>query len=238
MLSFLRSLELDRSQLYGKFITVHEEHGGDASFALSSFITEFLGDRDASVLVVALHHNFEHYFHTCLRLGMNLNNHKDRIEFVEPDAVKLCQLETFNEADDFKNLLNVLKNNINRLERQKGKVCLVVDCLTDLLVLSDDAKTVKIFIHYLYTLLKDNLCIIVLNQYAQGDRAEISVKTHLEMSSHLNLYVSPLKTGFSKKVSGSMRLEARGDSNQLNTKFYHYRLTDKQIKIFSPGNIS
>lgn len=69
--TLLDCLLIEPSEFTGKHINITENHGSDASWALSSLLSDRLRRGD-NVCLIIFHHTFGHFHNCCVRLGMNL----------------------------------------------------------------------------------------------------------------------------------------------------------------------
>lgn len=218
-------------------------------------------ETSTAVLLLTCHHSASHYRNQCLKLGLNLTSLSQKGLYEELDLMKaistaltpehpsdanpLCtevsDLEPRSETSpvnengtvDVKNLFCTLREKLIKMRQNFKSVCLIVGNINDVANSGVSTANLFIFINYLQGLLSEinNMSLVISTHVTDEDENERLLGAFLKSASDLTVTVSGLQTGLSKDVSGC--LSVWGQSVSSGT--YHYRLLDRQVKMFSPG---
>ncbi|GAB0087441.1 Elongator complex protein 6 [Sergentomyia squamirostris] len=220
-------------------VFIGESSGVDASFLISCLLGHQFKHRNSGVLLVCLHHTFDHYVEAGLKLGYNLAGVKERKCLVVHDFLK--------------NLPDLLKNNVNLVEK-----CLQ-DIIQDLELLGQGLEHTTIILDDISVFLNLgvsenillNFCRELQKFSAWHPRVTVVTKMncseiHKIISSHLydfanvRISVKPLDSGMFQDVDGKMIINHRNDNIQQEEKdkTILYRVNERNIKIFLPGEYS
>lgn len=252
------ALGVDKENWIGKFIAVEECHGSNGNFVLNCLIAEQI-HKDGAVCLVALHNSFGHYHNVGTKLGYNLHQLQEKGSVESIEVLKLLSgslnsaledgTQNFffgDEENTVRNLFYLIEEKIKRLLQHRKPVSLVIDDLSDLLSLGVPVKEVLSFLQYCRTLLESqpDLSLVVLTHVAEGDEEQRLLTTELCHVADITVTVSGLKTGQSSDVSGAMKVIHRrwnqpiiaDEWNKQN--LYHFKLLDRQVKVFAPGTAS
>ncbi|KAE8737470.1 hypothetical protein FOCC_FOCC017069 [Frankliniella occidentalis] len=261
--ALIAALGLDQPEVQSSSIAVLEKGNADSSFVLSCFMWECLVGRSSrecrangllvprpsetstAVLLLTCHHSAAHYRNQSLKLGLNLTSLSQKGLFEELDLMKLINesLSTSRETSEediskngtffVKSLFLSIRSKLLKMKENFKSVCLIIGNVNDLLTSGVSTAQLFIFLNYLQGLLSgiSNLSLVISTHVTDDDDSERLLGAFLKNASDLTVTVSALQTGLSKDVSGC--LSVGGLSVSSGT--YHYRLLDRQVKMFSPG---
>ncbi|XP_034248586.1 uncharacterized protein LOC117649718 isoform X2 [Thrips palmi] len=263
--ALIAALGLDQPNVQSSSFAVLERGNADSSFVLSCFMWECLVGRPAresranglllprtsesstAVLLLSCHHSSAHYRNQTLKLGLNLTSLSQKGLFEELDLMKVISeslsakklsAELVDEQGTIavKNLFLSVRNKLMKMRENFKSVCLIIGNINDIVTSGVSLEHVFIFINYLQGLLSEisNMSLVISSHVTDEDENERLLGTFIKNSSDLTVLVSGLQTGLSKDVSGC--LSVLGQSVPSGT--YHYRLMDRQVKMFSPGSSS
>lgn len=240
--SVLQACELNDQKL-PKFILIREEYGADATFLITSILGQCLKFQQNGVVLVCLHHLSQHYANAGVRLGFNLTMAKDkgRVQLIEPllDIGTNClssKYLTAPKGEIFESLLNEIKEYTENQLQSKENVTIVVDNVAMFLCLGYSKDLIL------------RLCHQLLNIVNTNDRVSLLLKVNL---SHLNdeivssledyasssIIVSKLKSGEFQEVDGRIVCKKRTDHFKYTSKTILYKVGDRNVKIFQPGEV-
>jgi uncharacterized protein YaaQ len=256
--SVWRALGIDKENWVGKLIAVEEYHGSNGNFVLNCLIAERI-HKDGAVCLVALHNSFGHYHNVGTKLGYNLHQLQEKGYVENIEVMKLLSgslnsaledgTENFlfgKEENAVRNLFYLIEEKIKKLVQQRRPVSLVIDDLSELLSLGITVKEVLSFLQYCRSLLESqpDLSLVVLTHVAEGDEEQHLLSAGLCHVADITVTVSGLKTGQSTDVSGAMKvIHRRWDQPVIADEWnkqnlYHFKLLDRQVKVFAPGTAS
>lgn len=135
-----------------------------------------------------------------------------------------------------KSLFLNVRNKLIKMKENFKSVCLIMGNINDIVTSGVSIADTFVFINYLQGLLSEisNMSLVISTHVTDEDESERLLGAFIQSSSDLTVTVSGLQTGLSKDVSGC--LSVWGQSVPSGT--YHYRLMDRQVKMFSPGSSS
>ncbi|KAJ9573443.1 hypothetical protein L9F63_009171 [Diploptera punctata] len=243
-------LGIDKEDLTGKLISVEECHGSNANFVLVCLISQQI-QKDCGICLVTLHNSFGHFHNVGTKLGYNLQQLEDKgsVETVEMLNLLNSSFDTSenylfkNTEDIVKDLFIKIREKIEKLMETRKNVCLIVEDISDFLLLGIPVKDVLSFFQYCRVLLDslEGLSVVILTHVAEGDEEQCIVATSVSHVADTVVTISSLKTGQSNDVSGVLKIVHRNleksipnhDWNAQN--LYHFKLLDRQVKVFAPG---
>ncbi|BET02068.1 Uncharacterized conserved protein (DUF2348) [Nesidiocoris tenuis] len=237
MASFVKGLELDKEDFSGKLIAIEEADNVDGCFCSSCLIWQCLSRPDSCLMLVALHRPFSHYYHVGMKLGYNLASQSERAAILEMGKSQ-AELSA-GEDESLKKLVVDLRERIKSFAEYK-RIYIFVDNLSSLLFLGYSVRQVKIFVHYLRTLLSDKVTVVLSAQTDAEDEDELELASLLRHIADLQLRVAPLSTGSSQAVSGSIELRKKDHAkveSWTKSELYHYKLSERNVRVFRPGNV-
>lgn len=225
-----------------KFVLIQENSGADASFLVVSLIGSCLKHQQNGVVLVCLHHIGQHYISAAARLGINIGaaRDKNRIVFVEPLAdigENFLTSRFVSEAEDkvFDSLYHTIKENAEQqLANNKENVSIVIDNVAMLIDLGYKMDSVRQFCHRLIHIADERISIVLkintCNLYADLIRS-------IEDYARSDYHVAKMKSGEFQEVDGKIIYKKRGDNLRHTVKTILFKVGDKNIKIFQPGEI-
>lgn len=231
-----------------KIIAIRENKLSDANFILTSLISKTFSDQNSLCLVI-LHNTLGHYQNVGKRLGYDLlaQISADRARTIEPmkqivdDIASSNTMPVYlqqNKETVVRHLFNEIKQNIDELQKQNGGRCmsLVIDDISHLFDLGVDLKNVLRFLKYCNGLVVSSNVTVIVNCHVSTEIDEI-VANIMFHSADLCVNVSALRTGRSRNVSGvlSVNRNTSTKNQHQQTSTYHFKLTDRDIKLFAPG---
>lgn len=224
-----------------KFVLIQENRGADASFLVVSLIGSCLKQQQNGVVLVCLHHIGQHYISAASRLGINIGaaRDKDRIVFVEPLAdigenFLTSQYVSEPEEKVFESLYSTIKENAEQQLTTKENVAIVIDNVAMLLDLGYKMDSVRRFCHRLIHMGNERISIVLkvntCNLYTDLIRS-------VEDYANADYHVAKMKSGEFHEVDGKIIYKKRGDNLRHTRKTILFKVGDKNIKIFQPGEI-
>ena len=180
-----------------------------------------------------------------LKIGQNLRKLKDSGRIVLIDG-----LASFDSQEDdstfLENLANAIKHNlVQDSSSAKAGHLVIIDKLSLLISLGFPlGRIIKFTRDLQFQLQASSASMVTLvrsstkkqkNNYEQDEMAD-RLSAYLSHTSHLNIIVTPLNTGKSADVSGNLSYTwADQIVSKKEVHRYHFRVDDKDIKVFAPG---
>lgn len=247
MASFIKGLELDKQDLSGKFLAIREETSGDGNFCLTCLMWHCWSNPVNAACLLATHRGFNHYYHVGMKIGFNLSTQSKRAvvlelgkAFVDHETADPMFSGVGDCSDDsLKTLFLGIQKRIEEMKTSHQDIYLFLDNLSSLLYLGYTASQVKTFLYYLRTVVRGSVTAVVSTYVSPDDVEQLEVGALLWQVADMRIAVSPLRTGTSQDVSGSLELSIKNNSTieSWSNTLYHYKLTERNVKIFHPGNI-
>lgn len=247
------SLRLIDKDLSGKLLQIVEEHGTSASFVVGSLMWN-ASRTNTSILLLALHNSLAHHHNVTKKLGFNLKgaiDNKSAVVF-EPVAafcekfVKSGEMANgnFDVIDHFLGgeMTTMFEDVKNTLSLMSGKKCLVIDDLGILMNMGIGLAHVITFLQCCRKLQESDkdISLIVSSHVTENCEDHRLLADFISHIADLRVTVSPLRTGFSTNVTGTMEVVdnlERAFGTTSEKRVYHFKLTDRQIKVFAPGTV-
>lgn len=242
-------------EIENHFIFIKEEHGVDASFLVGTLMWNALRS-DAGLCLLSVHNSSNHYQYIGNKLGFNLEESQENGHAVVVDVLK-CIVQSLNDDTDnlqidfmptnsneecLQKLYRMLENSVAKLKELHGCVYLIIDNVSDLLLLGHSVKDVISFLYYCRTLLftVHGLTLVVCAHNSINDKDTNLICNAMMHIAEYKIKVSGLATGFSQNVTGRIETERRDLCQEYWTekKEFQYKLSDRQIKIFAPGTVT
>lgn len=239
--SVLSACDLNEQKL-PKFVLIRENRGADGSFLITSIISQCLRYPKNGVVLLCLHHVSQHYISSSVRLGFNLNMAKDkgRIVMIEPLAdigTNLLKSTFVNDPKNFvlAGLLNEIKEKVNQQMETKNNVTIILDSLTTFLDLGFGKKLLLRFCFSLIEMSNDRLSVVLkMNVSDLFDDVVSSIDDYADAS----ITLSKLKSGEFQEVDGQIDYKKRSEHCKHSTTSFLYKVGDKNVKIFQPGELA
>ncbi|XP_033329194.1 elongator complex protein 6 [Megalopta genalis] len=257
-------LGIDKVNMDGKLILIEERHNSNANFVLNSVILNALSDNNG-ICFVLFHNTFNHYHNVGMKFGYNLKVLKaeGKVNIIEPMKIigsnmesrnneETCKLHetSIKEISDVTNsisdsLFRIIKNEYYEMKKYHKNVIIVIDDMSHLYNLGFTLRESMCYLKLLRSLIEcDNtsqLCVAIhtYDDKLQNCMANIAVPI-LKYMAHLFVMIDSFETGYSSDVSGKITINWRIDHirkehNWSEISRYIYKVSDRQVKIYSPG---
>ncbi|XP_053976679.1 elongator complex protein 6 [Hylaeus anthracinus] len=260
-------LGIDKVNMGGKIILIEERHDINASFLLNSIIFDAL-KKNYGICFVLFHNTFNHYHNVSMKFGYNLTilREEGKVKIVEPMKVIATIMQcidgnttnklnvpvtkpSFDNKDNIiLNLLTVIKNAYLEMTKHDNPVIIVIDDLSHLYNLGFSLKDTMYYVRYLRSLVEFNnvsqLCLVIHTYERELHSCILNTFVHsLKHMAHLFVMVEPFETGYSSDASGKITVNWRIDNirrkyNWSEIVRYIYKLSDRQVKIYTPGTLA
>ena len=178
---------------------------------------------------------------------LNLSSLSQKGLFEELDVMKLLSESFSNQSSSqadcvnqrgaimMQDLFHKIRSKLLKMSENFKSLCLIIGNINDIVLTGVSMSQLFIFIDCLQGLMSEiNGLSIVISTHVSNDDSERLMGAFLRHASDLSVTVSGLQTGLSKDVSGILSVS----KNDALPSTYHFRLMDRQIKIFSPGAIA
>lgn len=238
--SVLLACELNEQKL-PPFVLIRENSGADASFLIASLIGSCLKHQPNGVVLVCLHHIGHHYTSAAARLGINIGMARDRGRIVisEPLAdIGQNALSSKYLIEPKANILDSMLENIKEDAQQqlqtKENVAIIIDNVVALVDFGCSKNLVLQFCHKLINF-GDNRISIVLKVNTSNLYEDFVMS--LEDYASSDFLITKMKSGEFQEVDGKIIYKKRTEPFRHTTKTILYKVGDKNIKIFQPGEV-
>lgn len=237
--SVLLACELNEQKL-PPFVLIQENSGADASFLVASLIGNCLKYQQNGVVLVCLHHVSQHYTSAAARLGFNISTARDKGRIVIGEPLAEIGQEFFAskylsepKAKLLDDLLQNIKDDAEQQLSDKSNVTVIIDSIGTLVDLGCSKNLVLQFCHKLIDLANDRISIILkINTSNLYDDFILSLDDY----ANSNYLITKMKSGEFHEVDGKIIYKKRSDFRHIS-KTILYKVGDKNIKIFQPGEI-
>ncbi|XP_077292531.1 elongator complex protein 6 [Arctopsyche grandis] len=249
-LDIISTLELDKETLCGRVILIQETSGCEANFFYSCLIAKALKDESA-ICLVTVQNDFNHYHNMGLKMGHNLMNLKNTGRVINVDYLQLVSdshctdnaypsLVSCNKSEN--DLYCMIDDAVSQLQKSYKSVCVIIDDLTDFLLLNYGVSDINRLVQKCRLLVGDKCSLVMgVHVISANDTSYTLAKLFSHMSD-IVCEVSGLSTGRSVDVSGSFKVVRPwlDDENEVANKFtsinhYLFKLFERGIKVFAPG---
>lgn len=232
-----------QEQKLPKHIHISEESNIDGSFIISSILGQRVRVVNNKTLLICLQNNFKHYLNAGQRLGYNLQMHNGKSLTVIDIVTDIGTTPLSCRWLDGNPTETLYKTICDELAKLQGSVTIIIDNLEGLLNLGASAQD-------LY-----GLCIKLHKYLEESSFENFTLATklnncnifevtdgNLETLSDLHLRLIKLKSGSFKEVDGRIAIarpsmEEGTYEHSIHSKNVLYKVNEKNIKIFSPGEI-
>lgn len=228
-----------------QIIIIRENYLADSTFVLASILSKCFKD-DTNVCLVSLHNTLLHFNNVGKRIGFDFNAEVDKGTATFIDFLSEISNDLYNnqnpkylttEANQIvKQLLLEINNKIKKLLSNNKHISVVIDDISHLLDLSVTFNEITRFIQHLVGLTINKNISIIVNCHVASETDNL-ISNLLQHSADVAVIVSNLKTGRSWDVSGVLIVNRNSEiQNEINKQaVYHYRLFEKEIRVFAPG---
>lgn len=244
--SILLACGLNETKL-PSFIFLDQESGADGSFLINCILSQRLKmivTHKLKIVLFCCHQTFEHYSTAGLRLGYNLQSFKEnkRIETVEPlsDLYDQLFMSNYIKGDLLDYFKKVIVDNVNKCKSTDDNILLIFD---DLSFLCDLGMTEKDLIRL--TKFICELCntqnVKVILKLNNSDNFYSTTSQYLDDFAEVKIKIERLKSGKFREVDGKLSVMKLSGAKILERdqvfKTILYKVTDKAVKIFAPGEV-
>lgn len=240
--SVLLACGLNEQQL-PKLIFLREETDVDGSFLISCIMGQRLKIQNAGTILVCLHHTYQHYSNAGIRLGFNLNMaiEKGGLSIIDPlcdlaDNLLTSSYFTPSQEHLLSHLWTVLEEKITQIQANKSLVTVIIDDVSALINLGATENMILRFCRRLQKLAdgKDGLSVVIkLNTSHLYEH----LCNNLEGMADAEIQINKLKSGNFKEVDGKLVSIRRNAANGCIQKSMLYKVNERNIKIFAPGEV-
>ncbi len=205
---------------------IEEEHYSDANFVVASIMFHCITKEKGKIILVKCHHSMQHYRNLIGKLGLIPPNVDEK-----PKVISLEILDYFKENGDF-NAKELLRNIREHCEQNIDSITyLVIDNFSYIFLLSSFFQTV----HFgrccakLLTLFS-NLRVVISSHVSHVDEEMTRISRFFYILSDFIISTIPLKSGFSRDVSGHLKITSKEKHKAKVTEFC-YRINDKKLTL-------
>lgn len=237
--SVLLACELNEQKL-PPFVLIQENSGADASFLVATLIGNCLKYQQNGVVLLCLHHLSQHYTNAAARLGFNISMARDkgRLVIAEPLAdigqnFLSSIFLTESRATLLDSLFQSIKTDAEQQLNDKRNVTVIIDNVGSLVDLGCTKNSVLKFCHKLINLANDRISIILKINTCNLYEDFVS---SLEDYANSNYLITKMTSGEFHEVDGKIIYKKRSDFQHIS-KTILYKVGDKNIKIFQPGEV-
>lgn len=230
------------------FIHISEESNIDGSFLISSILGQRLRISNAGTLLVCLQHNYQHYFSAGMRLGYNCNIFLGKtlsvIDTLTDMAKDFLTSKWLSKETSITELLLAdIREQIsgqNFISRINTTV--IIDNLAILYNLGATKEDIQKFCHGLMALSQEFQNLTIITKMSNCDIYSLDDNNVAKIGS-LHIRVVKLKSGVFREVDGKLLIKKLQDEEDnsyecnYTTKEILYKVNDRNVKIFNPGEI-
>ena len=262
-LNDILDIEVNKTPPDGKFLLISESQN-DGSFLLHHFLSFYLKG-GCSVCFIALVQSSTHYNCVAQKLGVNLISsiQKGQLTFIEglKYAAQCMNIESSAKMPSnrqsnpyhgltlrdpkfsLKPLYEKISEEISKFQNDRSFL-LLIDDVSVFLSLGVSAIDVQDFVHYcqVAACTKQKAgCLVTLvhADHEQGDSEEELLERQLIYKCDLQLHVKGLSSGHCREVHGQLEImdhNAAMLSGRPSRKVVQYKIMDKNVTFFAPGN--
>lgn len=227
-----------------RFTFIKEESGADGSFILNCIFSQRLKSPDCGIVFACLHHSLDHYNNAGMRLGYSLNTFKDKniVRTIEPllDIFNNYQSSMYLENNFIEKFWDLIKENVQEVLLTKSKAILVIDDLSFLLNMGVPVNKVLDLCEKISELTNEITNLSVILKMNTTDLYPI-LCNNIDDYTNLEITVERLKSGSFKEVDGKLVITKKSENDMFNNKTEEktvlYKVNDRNVKIFVPGEV-
>lgn len=230
------------------FIHISEESNIDGSFLISSILGQRLRISNAGTLLVCLQHNYQHYFNAGMRLGYNGNIFLGKtLSVIDPlaemakDFLSTKWLGKETRVTDL--LLADIREQISGNNfTTRINTTIIIDNLAILYNLGATKEDIQQLCHGLVALSQEFENLTIITKMNNCDIYTLDDNNVAKMGS-LHIRVVKLKSGVFREVDGKLLIKRFQDEADnmydcnYTSKEVLYKVNDRNVKIFNPGEI-
>lgn len=235
-----------QEQRLPKHIHISEESNIDGSFVISSILGQRVRVANNKTLLVCLQNNFKHYSNAGQRLGYNLPMHTGKsltvIDIVTDIGTEPLSSVWLNAARPTETLYTAISDELAKLQGS-ATVTVIIDNLEGLLNLGASAQDLYAFCVKLRKFSEESsLESFTLATKLNNCNVFEVTDGNLEALCDLHLRLIKLKSGSFREVDGRIAItrpsmEEDTYDHSIHCKNVLYKVNEKNIKIFSPGEV-
>ncbi|XP_060521659.1 elongator complex protein 6 [Cylas formicarius] len=214
-----------------RIISIRENADADSSFVISHLLKQILYERHRACLVT-LHNDFNHYYHVGKKLGYDLRRalETDDLKVIDPLSDIVDGIGEIDADPDFlKRIFMSIKCKLEGLaSSETHRAYLIVDDLSHFWDLGIEIAHIVTFVNCCANMVDSNVSLILGTHV--GSENDRIISNTLEYIGDVHVVVSPLKTGKSGDVTGTLDVQ-----RVSGTDYYHFRTFDRGVKTFHPG---
>lgn len=245
--SILLASGLNESKL-PRITFIEENIGVNGSFLINCILSQRLKIPDNKIILCCCHQPFEHYHNAGLRFGYNLGTYKEsnRITTIEPledISRNFYSSKYLSQENDqvYKHFKSSITSSLQKFDKKTSKIILIID---DISFLTDFGATeidLLKFIKYLQDLKAAFNELSVILKLNTSEAFEMFSNYMRDEADH-TIVIEKMKSGNFREVDGKLSIFKANDEVQLlrpgdMVKTVLYKVTDKAVKIFAPGEV-
>lgn len=239
--SVLLSCELNEQQL-PPVIFVPEEIGVDGGFLVTSILGQRAKQPNNGTVLICFHQNFQHYASAGMRLGFNLNaaRQSGSLVVIEPlvdisDNFFDSKYLNINTVSVLCSLLTQIEGAVENLKASKQFITIIIDNIGTLSNLGANEKTLLSFCEKLIGFSGEKTTVVMKLNTSNLYPAMCS---NLSDWADSEIQIVKMSSGNFKEVSGKLNVIKKKSSGlNYSHKTLLYKVNDRNIKIFVPGEI-
>jgi len=236
------------------FVHISEESNIDGSFLISCILGQRLRISNAGTLLVCLQHNYLHYFNAGMRLGYNANIFLGKtLNIIDPLSEMARDLAASkwlaDESQVASLLLTSIREQIATNYTNRVSTTIIIDNLSILLNMGATREDVQHLCLELAALPKEFANLTIITKMSNCDIYNVADQNVAKLGD-LRIRVIKLKSGVFREVDGKLAVErdivsgGAGDADddgrfmqEEARKEILYKVNDRNVKIFNPGEI-
>lgn len=242
-------------QLLPPFNFIREEAGVDASFLVTCILGQRVKIPNTSTILLCVHHTFQHYATSGMRLGFNLNAAREKgslivTEPLQDIADRLFASKYLKHAGEevvhtvWKQIQGQIAHELDVNNRKS--VTLIVDDLSAFINLGATENHLILLVRQLVAMASTNYegrlsIVIKLNTCNCFEH----LANNLETMANAEIQFNKLRSGNFREVDGrmvSIRLAKQQSSNSAGAdgrthKAMLYKVNERNVKIYAPGEV-
>ncbi|XP_034113787.2 uncharacterized protein LOC132784863 [Drosophila nasuta] len=244
--SVLLACGLNEQKLPG-FVHISEESNVDGSFLISCILGQRLRISNAGTLLICLQHHYQHYFNAGMRLGYNSNiflgktlNVIDVLSDMAQQGLDCKWLRSSDELTLTEQLIEDIRTQLANNYANRTSYTILIDNLSILFNLGASKLHVQQFCQSLAALAKEHENLTVITKLSNSDIHQLTDDNVAKLG-NVRIQVLRLKSGVFREVDGKLLIERVLDEGsyacEQSRKEVLYKVNDRNVKIFNPGEI-
>lgn len=220
-------------------VFIGESSGVDGSFLISCLLGHQFKHRNTAVLLVCLHHNFDHYVEAGLKLGYNLSGVNEKKSLVVHDFLKSVPELMQNGVNLVEKCLQDISSDLELLSQGREHTTIILDDVSVFLNLGVSENVVLNFCRELQNFANWHPRVTLVTKINCAELNGI-LCSYLYDFANTRISVKPLESGKFQDVDGKLIINHKNEEFQSGDKdkIVLYRVNERNIKIFLPGEFS